>query len=74
MHESKSVSCSVVSDSFRPCGLQPTRLLCPWNSPDRNTRVGCHSFLQGIFLTQGLNPGLLHCGWTPYHLSQEFLP
>ena len=44
-----------------PDGLQPARLLCPWDSPGRNTGVGCHSFLQGIFLTQELNPGLLHC-------------
>ena len=41
-----------------PCG--PTRLLCPWNSPGKNTGVGCHFLLQGIFLTQGLNLGLLH--------------
>ena len=40
------------------------RFLCPWNSPGKNTGVGCHSLLQGIFLTQGLNPGFLHC-----HLS-----
>ena len=38
------------------------RLLPPWDSSGKNTRVGCHSLLQGIFLTQGLNPGLLHCG------------
>ena len=37
------------------------RLLCPWNSPGKNSGVGCHSFLQGIFPTQGLNPGVLHC-------------
>ena len=36
------------------------RLLCPWNSPGKNTRVGCHFLLQGIFPTQGLNPHLLH--------------
>ena len=51
---SESVSCSVVSH-----GLYPARLLCPWNSPGKNTRVGCHSLLQGIFLTQGSNPHLL---------------
>ena len=38
-----------------PHGLEPTRLLCPWNSPGKNTGVGCHSFLQGIFLTQRSN-------------------
>ena len=42
-------------------GLEPARLFCPWNYPGRNTGVGCHSLLQGIFPTQGLNPGLLHC-------------
>ena len=33
----------------------PTKLLCPWNSPDKNTGMGCHFLLQGIFLTQGSN-------------------
>ena len=33
---------------------------CPWNSPGKKTRVVCRSLLQGIFLTGGLNPGLLH--------------
>ena len=33
----------------------PTRLLCPWDFPDKNTGVGCHFFLQGIFPTQGSN-------------------
>ena len=42
-------------------GLQPTRLFCPWNFPGKNTGVGCHFLLQGIFLTQGLNLGLPHC-------------
>ena len=36
-------------------GLQPTRLLCPWNFPGKNTGVGCYFLLQGIFLTQGSN-------------------
>ena len=51
---------SVVSDSVHPFGLQPSRLLCPWNSPGKNTGGGCHALLQGIFPTQGLNPCLLH--------------
>ena len=54
------VSHSAVSDSLRPHGLQPARLLCPWDSPGKNTGVGCHALLQGIFPTQGLNPLLLH--------------
>ena len=38
----------------------PTRLLCPWNFPGKNTRVGCHFLLQGIFQTQQSDLGLLH--------------
>ena len=44
---------SVVSDSLQPHGLQPTRPLCPWDFPGKNTGVGCHFLLRGIFLTQG---------------------
>ena len=40
--------------------LMLARLLCPWDFPGKNTGMGCHSLLQGIFLTQGLNPHLLH--------------
>ena len=50
-----SVSCSV--DSLQPRGLQRARLLCPWDSPGKNTAVGCHALLQRIFLTQESNPG-----------------
>ena len=52
------------SDSLRTHGLYPTRLLCPWDSPGKNTGVGCHLLFQGIFPTQGLNLSLLwlqHC-------------
>ena len=52
------LTCSVVSDSLRPHGLQPIRLLCPWNFLSRNTGVGCQFLFQGIFLTQGSNPHL----------------
>ena len=41
--------------------MEPTRLLCPWDFPGKNTGVGCHFLLQRIFLTQGLNSHLLHC-------------
>ena len=44
---------------MQPYGLQPARLLYPWNSPGMNTGVGCHALLQGIFPTQGLKPGPL---------------
>ena len=67
--ESESVSCSVISDSLKPHGLKPTRLLCPWNFPGKNTAVGSHSLLQGIFLTQESNPDLLHCRLILYYLS-----
>ena len=50
----------VVSDSLRTHGLEPSRLLCPWDSTGKNIGVCCHSLLQGIFLTQGSNPCLLH--------------
>ena len=48
MHESEKWkwSCSVVSDSSRPHGLQPTRLLCPWDFPGKSTGVGCHCLLR----------------------------
>ena len=49
-------------------------LLCPWDSPGKNTRVGCHFLLQGIFPTQGLNLGLLHCRQILYHLSHQGSP
>ena len=50
------------------------RLLCPWKSPGKNTGVGCHSLLHVIFLTQGSNPGLLHCRQILYHLSYQGSP
>ena len=60
-----------MSDSFRPHGLWPTRLLCPRSSPGNNTLVGCHSFLQGLFPTQGSNPSLLHCRQILYYRSYQ---
>ena len=50
------LSCSVVSNSLQPHGLQPTRLLCLWNFPGKNTGVGCHFLLQGIFPHPGIEP------------------
>ena len=41
------------------------------DSPGKNTGVGCHALLQGIFPTQGLNPGLPHCRQILYHLSHQ---
>ena len=50
--------------------------LCPWDFPGNSTGVDCHFLLQGIFPTQGSNPGLLHCRQTLYHLSHQgsYLP
>ena len=47
--------------TLQPCGLQPARLLCAWDSSDKNAGVGYHALLQGIFLTKALNSGLLLC-------------
>ena len=52
--------CLVVSSSLKLHGLQPTRLLCSRDFPDKNTGVGCHFLLQGIFLTQGSKLRFLH--------------
>ena len=50
---------SVMSNSLQPHGLQPIRFLCPWDFPGKNTGVGCHFLLHGIFPTRGSNPRLL---------------
>ena len=55
---------------FATHGLYPARLLCPWDFPGKNTEVGCHFFLQGIFLTQGSNKCLL----CPLHWQADSLP
>ena len=47
---------------------------CPWNFPGQNAGVGSLSLLQGIFPTQGSNPGLPHCRWILYQLSQRGSP
>ena len=60
--------------TLQPHGLQPTRLLCPWDSPGKNTRVGSLSLLQGIFPTQGSNVGLPHCRQILYRLSLKGSP
>ena len=64
------LSHSVMSNSLRPHGLWPTRLLCSWNSPGKNTGVRCNLLLQEIFLTQGWNPSLLHL----LHWQADSLP
>ena len=57
------VSHSIMPNSLPPHGLLPARPLCPLDSPGKNTGVGCHALLQGVFPTLGLNPGLLHGRW-----------
>ena len=65
----ESESHSVVSDSLQPHGLYS-----PWNSLGQNTGVDSLSLLQGIFPTQGLNPGLPHCRQILYQLSHKGSP
>ena len=67
--ESESEGHSVMSHSLQPHGLYS-----PWNSPGQNTGMGSLSLLQGIFPTQGSNPGLPHCGRILYQLSHEGSP
>ena len=69
LYPSESESHSVVSNSLWPHGLYS-----PWNSPGQNTGVGSHSLLQGIFPTQGLNPGFPHYRQILYQLSHQGSP
>ena len=65
----ESESHSVVSNSLRPHRLDNT-----WNSPGQNTGVSSLSLFQGIFPTQGLNPGLPQCRWILYQLRHKGSP
>ena len=60
----KLLFCCIVIKSWSTVlwshGLKPARLLCPYDFPGKNTVVGCHFLLQGVFLTQGSNSCLLH--------------
>ena len=62
--------------TLRPNGLYPTSLLCPWDSPGKNTGMGCHSLLQKIFPTQGSNPVSFIAGkFFSHHVTcKYFLP
>ena len=62
------INVSLCSALFVAPGTIAARLLCPWDSSGKNTRVVCHFFLQEIFPTQGLNLGLLHA------LQEDSLP
>ena len=77
----------IMQESLWPHGLWPTRLLCPWGFPGKNTGVGCHALLQGVFPSQGVkatSPALqmnslrlsrwespAHCSWLP---SMSLIP
>ena len=63
-----------MSNSLQPHGLWPARLLCPWNSPGKNTGEGGHSLLLGIFPTERSNLGLPHCRQSLYPLSHQGSP
>ena len=66
------LSYSVMSDSLRL--LSPPSSFVHGDSPGKNTGMGCHALLQGIFPTQGSNPGLLNCRQIIYHLSYQGSP
>ena len=68
-HLWKTESCSVISNSLQPHGLYS-----PWNFPGQNTGVGSLSLLQGVFPSQGLNPGVLHYRRILYQLSYQGSP
>ena len=59
-----------MSNSFTtPWTHEPTRLLCPWDFPGKDTGVGCHFLLKGIFPTQG--PNMCHLHWLPYFFTTK---
>ena len=63
IHKTECCVCVLAAQSgltLQPYGLWPSRLLCPWDSPGKDTGVGCHSLHQRNFPTQGSNPGLLN--------------
>ena len=59
---------------FETLWIEPTRLLCPWDSPGKNTGVDYRAFLQGIFPTQGSNSGLLHYRQILYYRVTREVP
>ena len=76
------ISHSVASDSLPPHGLDPAKLLCPWDFPGISTELCCHSLLQGIFLTRDQTwishtAGRFFTIWATreaqdYHMTQKF--
>ena len=75
--ENRAVLCLVSHSCPTPCDpmdFSPPGFSAHGDSPDKNTGVDCYALLQGIFLTQGSNPGLLHCRRILYHLSHQGSP
>ena len=72
--EERKWSRSVMPDSVTPWTVACTKLLHPWDFLGKSTGVGCPFLLQGIFPTQGSNPGLPHSRKTLYHLSHQGSP
>ena len=68
------LSRSVVSESLGPMDSSPPGSSVHGDSPGKSTGMGCHVLLQGIFPTQGSNPGLPHCRWILYYLSHQRSP
>ena len=70
--------CCLVAQSCltlcNPMDYSPPGSSVHGDSPGKNTGVGCHALLQGIFPTQGSNPGVPHCRWILYHLSRQGSP
>ena len=64
-------SCPTLCDP-KDCSLPDSSV--HGDSPGKNSGVGCHALLQGIFPTQGSNPGPPHCRWIPYHLNHQGSP
>jgi len=72
--EPGSPALQALPSELRCYGLEPTRLLCPRDSPGKNTGVDCHALLQGIFPIQGLDPHLLPLlHWQAGSLPQRHL-
>ena len=65
---------AIVSDSLWPRGLQPARLLCPWDPPGKNAGAGSRALFQGIFPTQGSSPHLLYYREILYRLNHQGSP
>ena len=66
-----AVCCELCPTLCDPMDCSPPGSSVHGDSPGKNTAVGCHVLLQGIFLTQGLNPGFPHCRWILYRLSHQ---